>query len=106
MAEPNPQQAIRQIREDVVESSAGVLFGFGTLMFVFAAARNLLLDAQLGLAPYLVYGLSVASFLMRRRLSVEWQAMMLLLLFASGATAAMTTYGLAGQAVVLLFGMI
>ena len=50
-----------------MESSAAVLFGFGTLMFAFAALRNILLDAQLSFAHYLVYGLSVAAFLLRRR---------------------------------------
>ncbi|HPU50719.1 MAG TPA: EAL domain-containing protein [Burkholderiaceae bacterium] len=106
MAQPNPQQAIRQIREDVVESSAGVLFGFGVLMFAFAVVRNALLEAPLGFAHYLVFGLSVAAFAMRRRMSVEWQAMLLLTLFGGAATVAMTTYGLAGQSVVLLLGMI
>ena len=50
MAEPNPQQAIRQIRQDVVESSAAVLFGFGTLMFAFAVVRNLLLGHKMARA--------------------------------------------------------
>ena len=40
MAEPNPQQAIRQIRQDVVESSAAVLFGFGTLMFAMKTFKG------------------------------------------------------------------
>jgi hypothetical protein len=90
MAEPNPQQAIRQIRQDVVESSAAVLFGFGTLMFGFAVVRNLLLDAPLAFSHYLDYGLSVAAFLLRRHMSVEWQALVLLSLFAGAATVAMT----------------
>jgi diguanylate cyclase (GGDEF)-like protein len=57
------QQAIGRIRQDVLQSSATILFGFATLLFSIASMQRLLDDQPLDVLQWGIYGLSVLMFM-------------------------------------------
>ena len=106
MAPSRTQQVTELIREDVVASSIRMLFAFATLLFVIALARATLSQQPLSPAIAGIYLLACGFFLFHRRLSLKWRALLMTALFGGAGAMSLITYGLAGQAVILLLAMI
>ncbi len=106
MSRQDPQQAIRQIRHDVVESSARVLLGFATLLFAVASFRSWLIDGRMNPIHVAMYGLSLVFYGLRGRLPVERLGLLMLAQLLGAAAMGLLTFGLAGQSMVMLFGLI
>jgi diguanylate cyclase (GGDEF)-like protein len=73
------QQAISRIRQDVLQSSATILFGFATLLFSIASMQRFLEGLPIDPVQWLIYGLSIALFLALGR-SPAWLDTMLVAL--------------------------